>query len=64
MKKALVDTLSRIRLRIVEVRVYVLDPPFILTGLLPGGNLNAASRQALMQKLARTESSSVQEETL
>ncbi|KAF9783543.1 splicing factor CC1-like protein [Thelephora terrestris] len=29
-----------------------------------GGNLNAASRQALMQKLARTENSSVQEETI
>jgi len=29
-----------------------------------GGNLNAASRQALMQKLARTESSSVKEETI
>jgi len=32
--------------------------------LPPGGNLNAASRQALMQKLARTESSSVKEETV
>ena len=30
----------------------------------PGGNLNAASRQALMQKLARTENSSVKEEAL
>lgn len=29
-----------------------------------GGNLNAASRQALMQKLARTESSSTREETI
>jgi RNA-binding protein 39 len=29
-----------------------------------GGNLNAASRQALMQKLARTESSSIKEETM
>jgi len=30
----------------------------------PGGNLNAASRQALMQKLARTENSSVKEEAM
>jgi len=28
------------------------------TNVLPGGNLNAASRQALMQKLARIEPTS------
>lgn len=41
-----------------------LDPPPALMRPPPGGNLNAASRQALMQKLARTESSSVKEEAL
>jgi len=38
--------------------------PLALIGLFPGGNLNAASRQALMQKLARTENSSVKEEAM
>ena len=43
---------------------YLLDPLLGLIGPSPGGNLNAASRQALMQKLARTENSSVKEETM
>lgn len=42
---------------------YLLSPSLALIGPFPGGNLNAASRQALMQKLARTENSSVKEET-
>lgn len=43
---------------------HLLGPPLVLIGPLPGGNLNAASRQALMQKLARTENSSAKEETM
>ena len=43
---------------------HLLAPPLALVNPPLGGNLNAASRQALMQKLARTESSSVMEETM
>lgn len=52
-KRALCDTPSRIRWTKLAVR---FDQRFkLFTNTFIGGNLNAASRQALMQKLARIE---------
>ena len=47
-----------IRLRRALVRPIFLWPPFRLMVSL-GGNLNAASRQALMHKLARIDSAPI-----
>lgn len=57
MRRGQQDTLNKIRWMKQAVRFWIFNVPLKLyiDSFVPGGNLNAASRQALMQKLARIE---------
>jgi hypothetical protein len=63
MRRGQEDTLFKTHLKTPEVCFFDDFPLFLISqSFFTGGNLNAASRQALMQKLARVDSAPVREE--